>query len=885
MKKLLIIVLAHIAISGVTQAQTAVLYQQAFGTVNGGTTLASVGWSQILPPGGFSGIYQQPGAISGTTSLSLPVNTLYFGGGAGTGIFFTTNGAGSGPNGDSTFTSINPTLYTNLNISVESQWSWQGGNLQFWFAVEVGGVWYVKTNAPITTAATGAGTVFYQSSITYSPIASNWNFLTNTTLVDVGPPVGANLSGNITGIGVVAKLSNSGSWNFNNLSITSISNTVVQPPTLIAAPISQVNYSGAGVSFNVKASGSEPLTYRWLKDSVLLTNDSRISGATTATVNIKNIGGADAGNYSVIVSNSAGFFDSATNSTASLTVNSLPSDYLYAETFPFVGAAPVNYPLSIVGWSNSIPGAPNRLFQNAGGDGAFFAFEGSAVTTAYYVNTNSDSGASGLKFQKITPSSYPAVSFQVDIAPSYQPANVTAYFAVQMNGGNWYVQSSPIPVNTTTATGTYTTHSQTFNGLAANWKNLTLASSSATIGSVAGANLTGDITGAGLVFNVASGGGNFNVDNFSVVTNFFAPAPPTITASPHSQTVYAGAGVSFAGAAIGLQPLTYYWQKDGNPVGNGGGISGANSNVLTILNVSSNNAGTYSLIVSNSAGTDSSANYISTVLTVNDRPANLRYSESFPFVGPVTGNYPVTDVGWSAAVPAAPNRLFQAGAGDGGVFIYEGAAYTTAYYATTASDPGVSGLPFQSMSIAGASGLTFAVDIAPTFAPENITASIAVQINGTSWYVSATALPVDTNMATTAYTTVSEVFSPAAANWKNLTLSGTGATVGSIAGANLSGNITGAGVVFNIAGTGGNFNVDNFQVTGTVIANPGSITLGASTATTLTLNWTASAGVSLQSTTNLVPPVVWSNVPGTAGQGSAIINTTGPQMFFRLISQ
>jgi hypothetical protein len=885
MKKTLLLMLGQIAISGVALAQSSVLYQQAFGTVNGGTTLASVGWSEILPPAGFSGIYTQGGAISGTTSLALPTSTLYFGGGAGSGIFFTTDGAGSGSNGDSAFTSINPTLYTNLNISIESQWSWQGANLNFWFAVQVGGSWYVTTNQPITTAATSAGPVFYQSSITYNPAATNWNILTNTTAVDIGPLAGANLSGDITGIGIVAKLFNSGSWNFNNLLITSISNAAVQPPTLVAAPISQMDYAGAGVSFNVRATGSEPLTYIWKKDDVVLTNDARISGAATATLNLKNIADLDAGNYSVIVSNSAGDFDSATTSTAFLTVNFLPPDYLYAETFPFVGAALINYPVGVVGWSNSIPGAPSRLFQNSGGDAAFFAFEGAPVTTAFYVTTNSDSGNSGLKFPKITPSLYPAVSFQVDIAPTYQPANVTAYFAVQLNGGNWYVQSSPIPVDTSTATTTYATHGLTFDPLAANWNNLTLSASGATIGSFAAANLTGDITGAGLVFNVASGGGNFNVDNFLVVTNYFAPLPPTITASPHSQTVFAGAGVSFAGSATGNQPLTYYWEKDGSPVVNSGNISGANSNVLSILNVSAADAGSYFLIVSNSAGTDSSANYISTVLTVNERPFDLLYLEAFPFVGPVIANYPVMDVGWSAAVPTAPNRLFQAGAGDGGVFNYEGAAYTTAFFATTVSDTGISGLPFPTIGIAGASALTFGVDIAPTFSPENITASIAVQIDGAAWYVSATSLPVDTNVATTAYTPVSQVFSQAAANWKNLTISGTGATVGSTAGADLSGNITGAGLVFDISGAGGNFNFDNFQVTGTAIANPGSVTIGTITATTLTLNWTPSPNVRLQSATNLAPPTVWADVPGTTGQSSAIINTTGPQMFFRLIGQ
>ena len=85
MKKLLLILLGHLALSGVALAQSAVLDQQAFGTVNGGTTLDSVGWSQIFPPAGFSGIYTQGGAISGTTSQALPTSTLYFGGGAGSG--------------------------------------------------------------------------------------------------------------------------------------------------------------------------------------------------------------------------------------------------------------------------------------------------------------------------------------------------------------------------------------------------------------------------------------------------------------------------------------------------------------------------------------------------------------------------------------------------------------------------------------------------------------------------------------------------------------------------------------------------------------------------------------------------------------------------------
>ena len=884
MKKLLLIAAGLMLISGLASAQTAVLYQQDFGTVNGGTSLAAVGWSQVLVPGGYSGMYTQSGAVDGVSADPLPTSTLYFGGNAGTGIFYTVNGAGSGSGGDSAFASIDPTLYTNLNISIESQWSYQGVNLSCWFAVQVGAAWYVNTNNPITTLQHSAGGTFYQSGITYNPAATNWNILTNTTVVGIGPKTGANLSGVISGIGVVVKLTGSGSWDYNNFLITSISNTVTLPPTLLAAPLSQTTYAGGGVSFAVNASGTQPLQYFWEENGVTLTNGGRFSGATNSILTISNVSAADEGTYSVIVSNSAGDFDTSTNSTATLTVNSVPLDYLYAETFPFVGALPVDYPLSVVGWASATPDSL-RLYQNSGGDGEFYAYEGAAATDAFYVTTNSDAGASGLAFPSIAPAAYPAVSFSVDVAPSYQPANVTAYFAVRMSGGNWYVSSTPIPVNTGTATGAFTTYQQQFSPLAANWNTLTIGGTGATIGSAAGGNLAGNITGAGLVVAYTGSGGNFNFDNFLVITDSVAATPPTITASPLSQTVYAGAGVSFAGTATGSQPVTYYWQFNGNPLTNSATISGVNSNLLTLLNVNSNNAGQYTLIASNSAGTDSSANYLTTALTVNDLPTNLLYLETFPFVGPVAGNYPVSLVGWSSAIPDSPGRLFQNAAGDGAVFNYEGSAVTTAFYATTATDTGVSGLPIPVISIAGASDLTFAVDIAPTDLPADVTAYLAVQINGASWYVSTTNLPVDTSSASTAYTTVTQTFSPTAASWDNLTLSGTGATVGSVAGANLGGNITGAGLVFSFTSGGGNFNFDNFQITGTVVANPGSISVGTRTARTFTLNWTAGPNVQLQSATNLTPPVVWSDVPGTIGQSSATISTTNAQTFFRLISQ
>jgi hypothetical protein len=123
-------------------------------------------------------------------------------------------------------------------------------------------------------------------------------------------------------------------------------------------------------------------------------------------------------------------------------------------------------------------------------------------------------------------------------------------------------------------------------------------------------------------------------------------------------------------------------------------------------------------------------------------------------------------------------------------------------------------------------------------------------------------------------------------------------TIGGPAGAALSGSITGIGLVADTTAAGGWWNINEFQATsGTnaplVVVNPiasaptfGAVAAGGSGGgNSLTLNWSASANVHLQSTTSLVPPVVWTDVPDTTGQGSATVTTTNTQMFFRLSQQ
>jgi hypothetical protein len=291
--------------------------------------------------------------------------------------------------------------------------------------------------------------------------------------------------------------------------------------------------------------------------------------------------------------------------------------------------------------------------------------------------------------------------------------------------------------------------------------------------------------------------------------------------------------------------------------------------------------GQYSATVSNAAGTDSSANYLTTMLTVNDPPIGLLYAETFPYVGPGAGNFPLSVVGWQNTIPNNPDRLYQLGAGDGAAYAYQSGAATTAFFVTPTFDPGTSGLPFPNVNLAFWPELTFSMDVAPANSATNVTAAISVQMNGGQWYVSATNLPVATSSDSAAFSTYTQTFTPNAANWKTLTLlAGSGATIGAASSTNLSGTVTGAGLVFTHVGTGGTFNVDNFQITGTGI---GGITAGAVRSNTMTLSWIGNPAVHLQSATNLTaPPILWSDVPNTAGARSATVPITGPRMFFRL---
>jgi hypothetical protein len=88
----------------------------------------------------------------------------------------------------------------------------------------------------------------------------------------------------------------------------------------------------------------------------------------------------------------------------------------------------------------------------------------------------------------------------------------------------------------------------------------------------------------------------------SPVAMLTVKGPPVITQQPANQSNVVGSTASFSVTAWSTTPLSYQWRKDGVVLANGGRISGATSNPLSVGNVRLTDAGSYEVIVSNALG-------------------------------------------------------------------------------------------------------------------------------------------------------------------------------------------------------------------------------------------------------------------------------------------
>jgi len=119
--------------------------------------------------------------------------------------------------------------------------------------------------------------------------------------------------------------------------------------------------------------------------------------------------------------------------------------------------------------------------------------------------------------------------------------------------------------------------------------------------------------------------------------------PPAIIVQPTNQLVVLTSNVTFVVMATGTAPLSYqWWMDETNLLTDGGQISGAASNVLTITGVETNDSGDYTVIVTNYGGSVTSS--IAT-LTVATSPVIIVQPTNQTVTAGVTTAFTVTAIG------------------------------------------------------------------------------------------------------------------------------------------------------------------------------------------------------------------------------------------------
>jgi hypothetical protein len=344
-------------------------------------------------------------------------------------------------------------------------------------------------------------------------------------------------------------------FNFSGNTSQAVTNLTI----LVSAvgPGSQTVCAGDSATFSTVASGTGPYSYAWLKSNVA------ISGQTNNSLTLNNVSAGDAATYTVIVN---GLMGSVTNS-ATLTVNT-----------PVTAT-----PLSDV---TVCPGDGATFSTVASGTGPF--------SYAWLKNGTLISGQNGSSLTLNNVGASDTATYSVIVSGACGSVTNNAALTV-----NVQVKVTVTPVSQTTLVGSNVTFSVTATGTGLSYQWLLGGSVIGTSSSLTLNNVT--IGQAGIYTVMVSGACGSPVTNNATLT---VNVPVTVTVAPVNQTTLVGSNVTFSVTATGTG-LSYQWLF-------GGSVVGTDSS-LTLNNVTTDEAGIYTVIVSG-AGTPVTN---SATLTVN----------------------------------------------------------------------------------------------------------------------------------------------------------------------------------------------------------------------------------------------------------------------------
>ena len=482
--------------------------------------------------------------------------------------------------------SIASTAIGNVGIYTIIVTNWAGGTMSSNVALSVVLSPTSCTNSAGSTASF-ISTVFSPQSLTYQ-----WQ-KNGTNLAD-----GGNISGATNDTLIISNVQDTDaaiysavvSDAFTSVTTSNAMLTVINPPVIIAHPTNAVVLLRTNVNFGVSLTGSTSyFRYQWQF------NGTNILKATNASYAITSVTTNSAGNYSLTVTNTAG---SATSSNATLSVVLSPTNCTnYASSTARFISTVFSPKLLTFQWQKNgtnladggnISGATNDTLIISNVQDTDAAIYSAIVSDAFTSVTTSNALLSvndTLTFATQPQSQTVAIGNNVSF---YAIAYGVPPFVFQ-----WFFNNTPI--------GSPTTGN--------NYSAYAIAN--------ANTNHTGNYT-----VQVINGSGSVTSSN-AVLT---VAEPPIITMQPLHRTNSANTTAIFSVTATSMLPLYYQWQKNGTNLVNGGKVSGATSNILTITTISSNEAAIFSVSVTNQAGSTASSNAVLTVIyppVLMAQPASL----------------------------------------------------------------------------------------------------------------------------------------------------------------------------------------------------------------------------------------------------------------------
>ncbi len=495
----------------------------------------------------------------------------------------------------------------------------------------------ITSQPAATTARAGDPAVFSVTATGSSPLTYQWyrdgQLLTAPSSATLNlASVQAADAGSYT-----VKVSNAAGEVTSDPAVLTVDTTPVAP-SITAPPFSQTVVAGDSASFVVRATGSAPFTYQWLRNGVA------VPDATSATLTLSNVTLAQAGSYSVAVTNAAG---TTLSSVATLTVVAAAptSTTLLNDTFSGANFITQSLPTSAHWYSSSTSSTGNLALQSgallvpAGRHALAYFTESGARTleigdelrvtfTLNFSTVGNSSG--GLRFGLFnsngatratdgdnasftnydgfiatTTGTFPDTDARLVGSMNFmRRVNPSSTGALLSTVGN-YTTVDDFPGNSQSfATGVNYTFSVSAVRTAAGKIRFTFHAVGGTLPAY-GFEIETDSALTGFdsfaVLSTSASGSTFTLDNF-VVTHTAAPAAvaPTILAQPQSASVSPGESVTFSVDATGTPVPTFQWRKGGVA------IDGATGASYTIASAAAGDAGDYDVVVTNSAGSATS---------------------------------------------------------------------------------------------------------------------------------------------------------------------------------------------------------------------------------------------------------------------------------------